>query len=154
MSVIVREPSKQDLGVWDLGVQDRLPDLGERRAPEPAQQVRPQRRPRQRELRPGWGTGRRTRPTSRPAHPVSAPRLEPAVRPDVASCRVSAPVLTTQSAPAPVPSRWRLTERGIALVLATGLAIAAAALVVVSLTALQVTGDSYAPAGQLTALQH
>jgi len=50
------------------------------------------------------------------------------------------------SAPSPVVPRtsgWRLTDRGIALVLVTGLQIVTAALAVVTLTAIRVTGDRY-----------
>nr|WP_294695114.1 hypothetical protein [uncultured Friedmanniella sp.] len=46
-----------------------------------------------------------------------------------------------------------MTERGIALVLVTGLLIVTAALTVVGLTALRVTGERYAGAGQ-TILLH
>ncbi len=106
---------------------------------------------RTRPLRPGRGTGRRTGPASRPAHPVAAPRTL-VERPGVTGCRVERPEAPPVARVAP-PSRWRLTDRGIALVLATGLAIAAAAMVVVSLTALRVTGESYAPAGVLAAAQ-
>jgi hypothetical protein len=56
------------------------------------------------------------------------------------------------SVPAPSPvvprtSDWRLTDRGIALVLVTGLLIITAALAVVSLTAIRVTGDRYTDVG-------
>jgi hypothetical protein len=60
--------------------------------------------------------------------------------------------------PAPVPTAaagatWRLTERGIALVLVTGLLIVTAALTVIGLTALQVTGEGYVGAGQTVLVQ-
>lgn len=104
-----------------------------------------------RALRPGWGTGRQTRPRSRPTGPVPAPRLSPAPPPGARGCQVEllappvAPWVPTMPA-----ATWRLTDRALALVLATTLAIAAAAVVVVSLTALRVTGDNYQPAGQLS----
>jgi hypothetical protein len=45
------------------------------------------------------------------------------------------------------PSAWRLTDRGIALVLVTGLLIVTAALAVVGLTAVRVTGERYSDPG-------
>ena len=106
---------------------------------------------RPRELRPGWGTGRRVRPQARPARPLAAPRLTPTTAALPTACRVERPLSDPAS---PVQrSTWRLTERGIALVLATGLAIAAAALVVVGLTAMRVTGESFQSGGQLSAIR-
>jgi hypothetical protein len=112
-----------------------------RRAPQPtvrtsAPSTAPTRRPR----RVGRGAG----PESRPPRPLGVPRgVGPSsTRPQ--SCTVSAP---SRAEPAP-GSRWRLTERGIALVLVTGLLIVAASLAVIGLTALRVTGDLYQPAGQ------
>ena len=106
---------------------------------------------RPRELRPGRGTGRQARPQARPARPLAAPRLDPTISASPSACRVVRP------APEPVQtarrSSWRLTERGIALVLATGLAIAAAALVVVGLTAMRVTGESFQSGRQLSAIR-
>ncbi|WP_375426410.1 hypothetical protein [uncultured Friedmanniella sp.] len=49
----------------------------------------------------------------------------------------------------PAPTRssattsWRLTERAIALILVTGLVVVTAALAVVGLTAVRVTGERY-----------
>jgi hypothetical protein len=40
---------------------------------------------------------------------------------------------------------WQLTDRGVVVVVVTGLMIMVAALAVVGLTALRVTGDSYRP---------
>jgi hypothetical protein len=54
---------------------------------------------------------------------------------------------------APAGSAWRLTERGIALVLVTGLLIVTAALTVIGLTALRVTGERYAGLGQTVLVQ-
>jgi hypothetical protein len=45
------------------------------------------------------------------------------------------------------PTSWRLTDRGIALVLVTGLLIVTAALAVVGLTAVRVTGERYSGVG-------
>jgi hypothetical protein len=116
-------------------------------------------RVRTRPLRPGRGTGRQTRPQARPARPVAAPQLAVPQLTRASSpsgCRVERPSAgTATSAKATSASAgWRLTERGIALVLATGLAIAAAAVVVVTLTALRVTGDSFPSSGQITTSQH
>ena len=48
------------------------------------------------------------------------------------------------AAPAPVRA-WHLTERGVAVVMVLAAALVAASVVVVGLTALRVTGQSYAP---------
>lgn len=100
--------------------------------------------------RPGRRHGRRhgrgSGPQARPARPLTgAPARRPAV-PRPQSCSVEAPGRVV-----PGTGAWRLTERGIALVLVTALLIVTAALTVVGLTALRVTGDRYAGAG-LTAL--
>ncbi len=93
-----------------------------------------------RPLRPGRGSGRATGPQAQPPRPVRGPELERDSTSVAQGCRLPAPDA--------IESTWRLTDRGIALVLATGLAIATAALVVVGLTAVRVTGDSYLPTGQ------
>lgn len=95
---------------------------------------------RRRPLRPGRGSGRRTRPQALPPRPVRGPELERGRSGVARSCRLAEPQA--------IESTWRLTDRGIALVLAAGLAIVTAALVVVGLTAVRVTADSYLPAGQ------
>lgn len=86
--------------------------------------------------RPGRRSGRGTGPQARPARPVTG------------GTRVLRPQACAVEAPAPRPAAggagWRLTERGIALVLVTGLLIVTAALTVVGLTALRVTGERYA----------
>jgi hypothetical protein len=87
-------------------------------------------------LRAGRGTGRATVPQLRPAVRLPAPTLSRAQPRRVAACLEAAPA-----------SPWRLTERGLALVLVTGLMIAAAALAVIGLTALQVTSEGYQPYG-------
>lgn len=98
--------------------------------------------------RTGRRTGRGTGPQARPARtvpgtPLGRPRV---LRPQ--ACTVEAPVPL-----APAGGAWRLTERGIALVLVTGLLIVTAALTVVGLTALRVTGERYADAGQTVLVQ-
>ena len=45
--------------------------------------------------------------------------------------------------PSPSPAGWRLTDRGVAVVIVTGLMIMVAALTVIGLTALRVTSDGY-----------
>jgi hypothetical protein len=90
--------------------------------------VRPRRQP---NARPARGTGRSARPMARPAGAVPAPRLAPAVRQAPQACAVEA------------EAHWRLTDRGIAVIMVTGLMIVAAAVMVVSMTAIRVTGDGY-----------
>lgn len=86
----------------------------------------------------GRTSGRGTAPRSRPARAVAPPSLGSAPRRPVAqACAVDA-----------LPSALRLTDRGIAVVLAAGLLIMLAALVVVGLTAARVTGLDYVPHGQ------
>lgn len=119
-----------------------------------AENGRTSRPTRRRELRPGWGTGRRTRPQARPARPVSAPTL--VFKPAAAgqACRVVAPAGSVRRpAVAVAAGGWRLSDRGIALVLATGLALVTMALVVIGLTAGRVTSDTYFSGSQLTTLQ-
>ena len=95
---------------------------------------------RTRPRRAGRGSGRASRPQARPPRPVAGPDLAFDAPVLAHGCAVVRPCEAT---------RWRLTERGIALIIATGLAIATAALVVVGLTAMRVTGDGYAPSGLL-----
>jgi hypothetical protein len=87
-------------------------------------------------------------PMARPARPAPMPRglanedrpggpraVVPAETNAVRACRV-------EPATCP-PASWRLTDRGIALVLMLGAMIALAALTVIGLTAWQVTGPDY-----------
>jgi hypothetical protein len=83
--------------------------------------------------RPARGSGRTVRPTSRPVGSVSAPRMVGVASPSAASCSLAA------------DSQWRLTDRGIAAILVMALMIVAAALMVVTMTAVRVTGDTYQP---------
>ena len=109
----------------------------------------PVRRPRPRRFAPAvrrpWGRddrfrGPRLRPTISPSFGVSATRID-----DLA---VDLPVRPKACATVSAP-RWRLTERGIAVVLVAGLMIVVAALTVVTATALRVTSDSYQVTSQL-----
>ena len=94
--------------------------------------------------RPGRRSGRGTGPQARPARPLAGGTR--VLRPQ--ACSDDAPAV--QAAPA---AGWRLTERGIALVLVAGLLVVTAALTVVGLTALRVTGERYADAGQIVLVQ-
>ena len=98
--------------------------------------------------RTGRRTGRGTGPQARPSRRLTgAPSRPPRVlRPQACAVQAPAPVTTAGSA-------WRLTERGIALVLVTGLLIVTAAVTVVGLTALRVTGERYAGPGQTVLVQ-
>ena len=114
------------------------PSPGRTRAPgAPAPRPAPGRTRR----RPGRGTGPEARPArlAGPAVPLSQPGQR------ARSCRVATPPRVGAATGAP---SCRLTDRGIALVLVTGLLIVTAALAVVGLTALRVTGDGYRAAGQ------
>lgn len=108
----------------------------------------------------------------RPARPASRPRVQntPAARsyravrsPSVGAVRpmtARRPARSCQVVGASVTSQptWRLTERGIALVLVLAVMVAVAAVVVVGLTAVRVTGPNFQPgasqvASGLTPLQ-
>lgn len=107
---------------------------GEDRAPASRQLVAPiapRLRPKRRSAH---GTGRALGPVSRPVRAAPAPRLAPGARTRSRSCTAEA-----------APVRWRITDRGIAVVLVAGLMIVAAAAVVVTMTALRVTGEYYQP---------
>jgi hypothetical protein len=88
--------------------------------------------------RPGVGSGRRAGPQAHPA------RALPAAFPGRG--RTGPCACTPTEAGARAVGRWRLTDRGVAVVLVTGLMIMIAALTVVGLTALRVTGSDYRPA--------
>ena len=78
----------------------------------------------------------RAGPVARPVGPVPAPSLRSAHRATARSCRVD--VASTARA-------WRLTDRGIAVVLVLAVMITVAAVAVIGLTAWQVTGTDYQP---------
>lgn len=102
-------------------------------APAPAP-VRP--------LRPHRRSGRRTGPDARPARRPTGTVLARSRALPARSCQVASPAVAVR------PAHWRLTDRGIALVLVVGLLICTAALAVVTLTALRVTGVRYHGAGE------
>lgn len=99
--------------------------------------------------RPSRGSARAGRPVGRSVTAVAPPRIGPAAAPTmpsgVRSCRVERAqrVRAVQAAQA----GWRLTERGIAVVLIAGAVLAAAAVTVITATALTVTSEDYRPAG-------
>ena len=87
-------------------------------------------------------------PLARPRRTGLAPVVPERAR-GVHACR---PTLTAaREGRLSVSRSWRLTDRGQALVVVVGLVIATAAVAVIGLTALQVTGDSFwtAYAGQV-----
>lgn len=95
--------------------------------------------------RPSRGTGRRTGPEARPLQLVEAPTLRRPAPARVRSCAAEA---------APIASAgWRLTDRGIAVILTAAVMISFAALTVIGLTALRVTSPSYQPFGQSQLVQ-
>jgi ferric-dicitrate binding protein FerR (iron transport regulator) len=99
-------------------------------------------------VRPGRRAGRGARPQARPDQSLPAPRSLLAAGAKVRACAPPAPARARIGA----STRWRLTERGIAVVLVSLAMIAAAALAVVSLTALRVTSGEYQTgAGQYAA---
>ena len=105
---------------------------GAERSMAPARPVRPA-------IRPGRRDGRGGGPQARPARALRGSRTLAR-----AGGRGCSPAVDTVSSSAP----WRLTDRGIAVVLVTGMMIMVAALVVIGLTALRVTSDGYVAHGQ------
>jgi hypothetical protein len=107
---------------------------------------RPVRRP-LRPSRPARPSGRGAAPILRPVGACPAPALtrRPVAR--THGCAMPAPELTVAPMAASIwAPTWRLTDRGIAVVLVIGLMIMVAALTVVGLTAAKVTGEGYQPA--------
>ena len=87
------------------------------------------------EVRRPAGPGSFGGPSARPARSLPAPEIGTGRRAEVRSCRVAAPTARGE---------WRLTDRGVALVLVLVVMIAVAAVAVIGLTAWQVTGADYA----------
>jgi hypothetical protein len=105
------------------------------------------RRERTRESRPSRGSARSVRPVARPATVVAPPQIgRPAVRSISAAraCR-SEPRATARPVSRAVEAGWQLTNRGIAVVLITGAVLVAAAVTVITATALTVTSEDYRP---------
>jgi len=98
-----------------------------RPAPSGLTRVDPRRR--------GLGSGRRNGPWARPTHAVPAPTLARHQRSTVQGCQLEGTAAARLG--------WRLTDRGIAVILVVGLMIVTAALSVVALTAIRVTSTDY-----------
>ena len=92
-------------------------------------------------VRPRRHDGRGTAPFARPSRAVAPPTVRAARSPGAQACALP---MTTVG----VHATWRLTDRGIAVVMVTGLMIVITALVVVGLTAVRVTGEHYQVQGQ------
>jgi hypothetical protein len=88
-------------------------------------------------------SGRGVRPQSRPTRRVEAP---PAA---ISRSRAPRACVAGTAAAAPV----RLTERGVAFILLTGLLLLATAATVIGLTAFRVTSPEYRPYGQSQVVQ-
>lgn len=99
--------------------------------------VRPRRRP-----RPAQGSGREVGPRLRPNQPVSRQSLSRPARSAAHACVMPMPAPAVPS-PNASTAGWRLTDRGVAVVIVTGLMLMVAALTVIGLTALRVTSDGY-----------
>lgn len=104
-------------------------------------------------VRPRRRTGRGTGPEARPARRPAAPPVVRSAGIPSHGCSVTVPLPAPPRAPRAEKAHWQLTDRGIALVLVTGLLIAAAALAVVGLTAIRVTGERYHHHGQSAVVQ-
>ena len=98
-----------------------------RPAPSGRTRVDPRRR--------GLGSGRRNGPWARPTHAVPAPTLTKPQRSTVQACRLERTAAARLG--------WRLTDRGIAVIMVVGMMIVTAALSVVGLTALRVISTDY-----------
>lgn len=104
-------------------------------------------------VRPGRRAGRGTGPKARPARRRAAPPVVRSAGTPSHGCSVAAPLPVAPRVPRAEQAQWQLTDRGIALVLVTGLLIAAAALAVVGLTAIRVTSERYHQHGQSAVVQ-
>ena len=85
--------------------------------------------------RRGLGSGRRNGPWARPTRAVPAPTLAKHPRSTVHACRLEGTAAARLG--------WRLTDRGIAVIIVVGLMIVTAALSVVGLSAIRVTSTDY-----------
>lgn len=96
--------------------------------------------------RPARGSGRAAGPILRPVEACPAPALTRRAVARARGCQLPEPDAELgPAAVAGIAAGWRLTERGVAVVLVVGLMIMVAALTVVGLTAIRVTGPSYQP---------
>ena len=90
--------------------------------------------------RPGRASGRSASPSLRPAAFGPAPSTAVRAGALARSCVMPQPQPAAPTASAPA---WQLTDRGVAVLLVAGLMIMVAALTVVGLTAVTVTGEGY-----------
>jgi len=122
--------------VSTLVADDRLTGESAARPSDPHRTATPVRAPRRRDQVRG--------PSGRPVRVVPAPSIMSSTTARAQACRVSAirPAPPRSAPPRPAPS-WRLTERGVAVVLVVALMLAVAALTVIGLTAVRVTSPSY-----------
>ncbi len=90
--------------------------------------------------RPGRSSGRSASPALRPAPFGPAPSAAGRTGARARSCVMPQPQLAIPTVSAPA---WQLTDRGVAVLLVVGLMIMVAALTVVGLTAVTVTGEGY-----------
>jgi hypothetical protein len=97
--------------------------------------------------RPGRGSARGRSPQARPGRSVPAPSIQTSPAAPVRGCVAERAVLAAG------PTTWHLTDRGIAVVLVTVSMIVVAAMAVIGLTALRVTGDNYQGYGQSQSAQ-
>ncbi len=96
-------------------------------------------------VRPARRAGRSVSLQSRPVRLVPPPvpaAARPVIGPTIRSCAVAE------------GTRWRLTDRGIAVIIVVGAMIIAAGVMVVAMTAVRVTSDTYQPSGLAEASQH
>jgi len=91
--------------------------------------------------RPARGSARTTKPALRPVSFCPSPALTARSTVPVRACVLPAPEPEVSLAPTGATPTWRLTDRGVAVVLVVGLMIMVAALTVVGLTAVKVTGE-------------
>jgi hypothetical protein len=105
---------------------------------------------RTRQLRPGRGAGRGVRPVSRSSAGVAAPtlgtprQLRTGVRGCASESRYRPRTVVVGEA---ASAGWRLTNRGIAVVMIVAAVLAAAAITVITATAITVTSEDYHPHG-------
>lgn len=90
--------------------------------------------------RPSRGSARQVRPVTQPVTAIRGPQVRKTQLAGVRSCR-DAGVVPVRD----LDVQWRLTSRGIAVIMVVGLLIAAAALTVIGATVLRVTSDDYRP---------
>lgn len=95
---------------------------------------------RTRSRRPSRGSARQGSPLAQPRTAVPGPRVRAPQPAGVRACR--AEVVPVRD----LDVEWRLTGRGVAVIMVVGLLIAAAALTVIGATVVRVTSDDYRPA--------